>query len=164
MKPVTVISASGPRRVASAQEPVAVGGQAPAADEGRRSRIVWAAVGVTVLAALAGYVVSRGDDRPTDPGVSVPSSSVTPSEVVPGRLTAPFVDGRRREDGRVVFTWRSQAPMEPGDEWVWERFDTNEVGRTADREVVFRTADQVCIAVRLERGSLRSSSARHCVP
>ena len=51
MKPVTVISASGPRRVAAAQEPAVAAQDEPAADRGV-SGAVWAGVGVAVGAVL----------------------------------------------------------------------------------------------------------------
>jgi hypothetical protein len=97
MKPVTVISASGPRRIA-AQDP------APAAPEGEdgtggRSRWVWTGVAATVLAAVLGYVVLGGGPD-EDPGVVVPSGSVTPSPIAPDVLTeAPTLTGRRTARG-----------------------------------------------------------------
>ena len=164
MKPVTVISASGPRRIAAAQEPVAP--PAPQDDEesteNRVPSLVWVGVGLAVLAALVGALVLRGDGRPPDDGVG-PTESSTPSPVVPDELTeAPTLTGRR-EGGRVVFTWRSPVPVEPGDEWVWHRDDTDARGRIKERRLVLDAAGGVCLAVQMDRGSDTSPAARECV-
>lgn len=165
MKPVTVISASGPRRIAAAQEPVAQPTLSPdqEPEEKRVSSLVWAGVGVAVLAVLVGILVLRGDGRPEDDGVVVPTESTTPSAVVPDELTeAPRLTGRR-EGQRVVFTWRSPVPVQPDDEWVYHRDDTDERGRTDKRRLVVEVAGQVCVDVSMSRGSDLSPTARECV-
>jgi hypothetical protein len=163
MKPVTVISASGPRRVAAAQEPLAAQADVEETTGGRAPALVWAGIGAAVLAALVGFLVVRGDGREADPGVSVPSDSITPSDVVPDELVrAPALTARRSGD-QVVFRWRSPVLVEPGDEWVWHRDDTGEFGRTAKRRLVVDATGQVCVDVRMARGSDSSPSARECV-
>ena len=95
--------------------------------------------------------------------MSVPSGSITPSDPVPDELTrAPTLSARRAGD-RVVFRWRSPIPVEPGDEWVWRRDDTGEAGRTDRRRLVVDAPGQVCVEVRMARGSDSSPSARECV-
>ena len=163
MKPVTVISASGPRRIAAAQEPVAPTVVDPEEGEGRVSGLVWTGVGAAVLAALVGIVVLRGSDRPEDPDPNPPPHSVTPSPVVTDEpVPAPTVSGRR--EGRVVvFTWRSPDRMEPGDEWVYHRDDTDDRVRTRKRRVELETEGAVCVEVVLDRNGDTSPGVQECV-
>jgi hypothetical protein len=161
MKPVTVISASGPRRIA-AQDP------APEADPDeaettRASALVWAGLGAAVLALLVGVLVLRGDGREEDPGVVVPTGSQTPSPVVPDALTeAPTLTGSRTARG-VLFEWRPAVPVEPGDSFSWHRDDTDSYGTTTRRRLLVRTAEPVCLDVRMTRGSDNSPSVSQCV-
>ena len=160
MKPVTVISASGPRRVAPTQDagPGASGGDPPS-----RAALVWAGVGATVLALVVGWWVLTGVDSREDPGVGPTTESSTPSPVVPDVLTeAPTLTGERVADG-VLFRWRPEQPLEPGDEWLWHRDDTDRFGRTDRRRLLVRGSGEVCLEVTLTRGSDTSPSARECV-
>src|SRR6188768_554229 len=137
MKPVTVISASGPRRIA-AQDP------APALQDGEEERagvpgLVWAGIGVAVLALLVGFLVLRGNDREEDPGVVVPTESQTPGDVIPDVLTeAVSLTGSRTPRG-VLFQWRPPVPVEAGDTFSWHRDDTDEYGSTPRRRLLVPT-------------------------
>jgi hypothetical protein len=62
-----------------------------------------------------------------------------------------------------VFTWSSQVPAEPGDSWQLFRDDTEEYRRTTERRLVIETSDQVCVEVRMTRGTDNSPPARQCV-
>lgn len=161
MKPVTVISASGPRRIA-AQDP------SPLLPDGEEERagvpaLVWAGVGVAVLALLVGFLVLRGDDREEDPGVVVPTESQTPGDVVPDVLTeAVTLTGSRTPRG-VLFEWRPPVPVTPDDSFSWHRDDTDEYGTTSRRRLLVRTDEPVCLDVRMTRGSDNSPSASQCV-
>jgi hypothetical protein len=161
MKPVTVISASGPRRIA-AQDP------SPLDPDGEEERagvpgLVWAGVGVAVLALLVGFLVLGGNDREEDPGVVVPTESQTPADVVPDVLTeAVALTGSRTPRG-VLFEWRPPVPVENGDSFSWHRDDTDEYGSTSRRRLLVRTDDPVCLDVRMTRGSDNSPSASQCV-
>jgi hypothetical protein len=161
MKPVTVISASGPRRIA-AQDVVPVvdpGAEEPAA----RSGLVWAGVGVAVLALLVGFLVLGGDGREEDPGVVVPTESQTPDPVVPDVLTeAVALTGSRTPRG-VLFEWRPPVPVEPGDSFSWHRDDTDQYGSTDRRRLLVRTDAPVCLDVKMTRGSDSSPRASQCV-
>ena len=160
MKPVTVISASGPRRIA-AQDPT------PAAQDGDEagggtSRLVWAGVAVAVLAALLGYVV-LGGGRDEDPGVVVPSASTTPSPLVPDVLTeAPTLTGRRTAKG-VLFEWNPSVPVEAGDSFTYYRDDTGAYATTKKKSVLVRTDEAVCLELRMTRGSDNSPTVNQCV-
>ncbi|CUR61129.1 putative Serine/threonine kinase [metagenome] len=159
MKPVTVISASGPRRIA-AQDP------APAAhddgDGGGTSRLVWAGVAVAVLAALLGYVV-LGGGREEDPGVVVPSGSTTPSPLVPDVLTeAPTLTGRRTAKG-VLFKWNPSVPVEEGDSFTYFRDDTGAYTTTKKKSLLVRTDEAICLELRMTRGSDNSPTVNQCV-
>lgn len=164
MKPVTVISASGPRRVAPAGPRDAAPGPDVAAGV-RPSTTVWAAVGVAVLGALVGGLVLMGGDRGDhrdDPGLS-PDAQHTPTDVVPDVLTdAPTLSARRTSEG-VLFTWRPGTSPEPGDQWRWHRDDTDEFGHTTRRRLLVRTPRGICLDVVQVRGSDASPSARQCV-
>jgi hypothetical protein len=161
MKPVTVISASGPRRIA-AQDPT----PASSADDDETSGVsglVWAGVGALVLALLVGFLVFRGDGREEDPGVVVPTESAVPSDVVPDVLTsAPTLTGRRTPRG-VVFQWNPPVPVEPGDSFSYHRDDTGDYGSTTKQQLLVRTDDPVCLDLRMTRGSDNSPSASECV-
>ncbi len=161
MKPVTVISASGPRRIAG-QDPVAETAEGDG-ETARSSALVWAGVGAAVLAVLVGFLVLRGGEREEDPGVVVPAGSQTPSPVVPDVLTeAPTLTGSRTARG-VLFEWRPAVPVEPGDSFSWHRDDTDSYGRTTRKRLLLRTSEPVCLDVRMTRGSDNSPSVSQCV-
>ena len=161
MKPVTVISASGPRRIAP-QVPAPSPSDADERPEGV-SGLVWAGVGAAVLALLVGFLVLRGGDREEDPGVVVPTESQTPSDVVPDVLTeAPTLTGRRTARG-VLFEWRAPVSVEPGDSFSFYRDDKGAYGRTTDQRLLLRTDDAVCLDLTMTRGSDNSPSVSECV-
>lgn len=158
MKPVTVISASGPRRIAP-QDPAPTDEDEP----GGVSGLVWAGVGVAVLALLVGFLVLRGDGRPQDPGVTVPTESVTPDALIPDVLdAAPALSGRRTSRG-VLFRWDPPVPVEPGDSFSWHRDDTDEYGSTTRNRLLVRTDRPVCLDVTMKRGSDNSPRSSQCV-
>ncbi|WP_210650204.1 serine/threonine-protein kinase [Nocardioides sp. SYSU D00065] len=161
MKPVTVISASGPRRIA-AQDPVPSPGD-DQEDDGGVPALVWAGVAAAVLALVVGYLTFRGDGREEDPGVVVPTESHTPIEVVPDVLTeAPTLSGRRTARG-VLFEWSPPVPVEPGDSFSWHRDDTDEYGSTSRRSLLVRTDSPVCLELSMTRGNDNSPRANECV-
>lgn len=162
MKPVTVISVSGPRRIAAQDASLAT-----AADNGSEpgsvSTLVWAGIGVAVLALLVGFLVFRGDGRTEDPGVVVPTESATPSDLIPDVLdAAPSLSGRRTVRG-VLFQWDPPVPVEPGDSFSWHRDDTDEYGSTTRKRLLVRTDEPVCLDLRMQRGSDNSPSSLQCV-
>jgi hypothetical protein len=161
MKPVTVISASGPRRIA-AQDPTPAGS---GDEEGGRgvSGLVWAGIGAAVLALLVGFLVLGGGDREEDPGVVVPTESQVPSDVVPDVLTeAPTLTGRRTARG-VLFQWNAPVPIEPGDSFSYHRDDTDDYRSTTKQQLLVRTDAPICLDLRMTRGSDNSPSANQCV-
>ncbi len=160
MKPVTVISASGPRRLAP-QDP----GPSMATEQeaGGVSSLVWAGVGVTLLAVLIGFLVSRGDGRGEDPGVIVPTQSQTPDDLIPDDLVqAPRLRGVRRPGG-VLFSWTSPVRLEPGDSFTWHSDTPDRFETTRKKRLLLRTDKDVCLEVWMTRGSDRSPSANVCV-
>ena len=163
MKAVTVISASGPRRIATAQEE-------QEAEEQEQTRgvsgIVWAAAGVVAVAAAVVALVLGGGDRPDDREADGPltPTETTPSDLVPQDLgTAPSVTGTRTDAG-VVFRWQTTEELEPGDTWLWQRLDSGDFERTDKDQVVIRTPDDICVEVRLVRGSDQFPATNECVP
>ena len=161
MKPVTVISASGPRRIA-AQEP------APEVDEEAErqgvSALVWAGVCTAMLAVLVGFLFLRGGDgRDDDPGVGNPTESATPDDLIPDVLdSAPTLAGRRTPRG-VLFEWQPPVPVEPGDSFTWHRDDTGRYGSTTKTQLLVRTDQPVCLDVVMKRGSDSSPRINQCV-
>ena len=124
MKPVTVISASGPRRIA-AQDTVPAGRRTTTRP---RRCPAWSgrASARSSLALVVGFLVFGGDGREEDPGVVVPTESQVPSDVVPDVLTAaPTLTGRRTPRG-VLFEWNPPVPIEPGDSFSYHRDDTDD--------------------------------------
>lgn len=163
MKAVTVISASAPRRVASAQAD-------QDAEEQEQSRgvsgVVWAVAGVVAVAAAVAALVLGGGARPDDREADAPltPTDTTPSDLVPRGLgTAPSVTGTRT-GGEVVFRWQTTEELEPGDTWLWQRLDSGDFQRTAKDQVVIRTPDDICLEVRLVRGDDQSPATNECVP
>jgi eukaryotic-like serine/threonine-protein kinase len=162
MKAVTVISASAPRRVASAQD------DRDRVDEPPRSvsNVVWAVAGVVAVAAAIGALLLQGGERPVDPEAGNPTtpSATTPSDLVPQQLTsAPSLTGTRTAAG-VVFRWQTRDGQAPGDTWVWQRLDSGELRRTDRDRVLIRTPEEVCVEVRLVRGTDESPASNECVP
>ena len=160
MKPVTVISASGPRRIA-AQD---VAPEVAEEDEPSSvSGLVWAGIGALLVALVVGFLVFGGSGREEDPGVVVPTESQVPSDVVPDVLTsAPTLSGRRTPRG-VLFEWNPPVPTEPGDSFSYHRDDTDDYGRTTKQRLLLRTDEPVCLDLRMSRGSDNSPSAKECV-
>ena len=160
MKPVTVISASGPRRIA-AQD---VAPEVTEEDEPSSvSGLVWAGIGALLVALVVGFLVFGGSGREEDPGVVVPTESQVPSDVVPDVLTsAPTLSGRRTPRG-VLFEWNPPVPTEPGDSFSYHRDDTDDYGRTTKKRLLLRTDEPVCLDLRMSRGSDNSPSAKECV-
>ncbi len=161
MKPVTVISASGPRRIAAQDSAHATpeDGHQP----GGVSGLVWAGVAAVVLAVLIAFLVVRGDGRPQDPGVVVPPASRTPDDLVPDVLTqAPTLTGRRTPRG-VMFEWRSPVPREPGDSFSYHRDDTDAYASTTRQQLLLRTDAPVCLELRMTRGADNSPIVSECV-
>lgn len=161
MKPVTVISASGPRRIAAQDpSPDPAGGDG---DKPRTSTLVWAAIGVAVVALVVGFLVLGGGDREDDPGVVVPTESQTPSPLISDDLTeAVSLTGSRTPRG-VLFEWRPPVDVEAGDTFNWHRDDTGDYGTTSKLRLLVRTDAPVCLDVAMTRGSDSSPRASQCV-
>jgi eukaryotic-like serine/threonine-protein kinase len=159
MKPVTVISASGPRRIA-AQDPVP---EVTDEESSSVSGVVWAGIGALVVALVVGFLVFGGGDREEDPGVVVPTDSQTPSDVVPDVLTAaPTLSGRRTAKG-VLFEWIPPVEVEQGDSFSYHRDDTGDYGRTRRTSILLRTDQSVCLDLRMTREADSSPTASECV-
>ncbi len=64
----------------------------------------------------------------------------------------------------VVFTWVSNDAVQPGDSWEWQRPETGERRRTSHTSVRIVGEDgEVCLQVRLIRGTFASEWAQRCV-
>lgn len=161
MKAVTVISASTPRRISTAQT-APVDEDEPT--QRRTSGIVWAVIGVVAAATLIGGLVLSGgggrDDEPEDP----PSTATeTPSELIPDSLTRPPTLRGTRSGGSVLFEWDGPEGVEAGDEWIWQEVGTDAFERTTKLSVRIRSRGQVCLEVRQLRDSDESPPVSECV-
>ena len=170
VKPVSVVSASGPgavtppRRGADGpRDPDATG---PRAAPARPSVLVWAALAVTAAVAVVTALVTTGGGEPPERSVTPTPTASTPASVLPEVPTGvPTLTGRRAARD-VVFAWAAADEPRPGDSWEWLRPETGETVRTDETRLVVRGggADgEVCLQVRLIRGTVASDWAQTCV-
>ncbi|MGI8646196.1 MAG: protein kinase domain-containing protein [Nocardioides sp.] len=168
VKPVSVVSASGPRAVRAALETAAVEGEPTGSRAApvRASALAWTAVAVAVMAVVVTVLlVTGGGDRPDRQLSPTPTGPSTPQSVAPEAPTGvPSLSGRRTPRG-ATFTWASNDAAEPGDSWEWQRPETGESARTSDTTLLVRSRSdaEVCLQVRLIRGSFASEWAQSCV-
>ena len=155
MKAVTVISASAPRRIATAQSE-------PEEPETRTSALVWTGVGVVATAVLLGALVLTDGDRSGQRPAPTPTDT-TPSPLVADSLTSPPTLSGSRAGDTVVFRWDSPDGVETGDQWLWQQPGTDDFERTRKRSVRLRGDDEVCLEVRQVRGADESPTADTCV-
>jgi serine/threonine protein kinase len=157
MKAVTVISASAPRQVATAQA------EPDGEPEKGTSAIVWAAIGLVAAAGLTAALVVTDGDRDDAQPPSTPTAS-TPSPLIIDSLTRPPTLNGERSGDTVVFRWESQDGVETGDEWIWQQAGTDGFERTRKLFVRLEASDKICLEVRQVRGSDESPTANRCVP
>jgi protein kinase-like protein len=168
VKPVSVVSASGPRGAVPEGRGRGDEGEATSARAAplRRPVVAWTAVAVLVsVAIVVGLVLTGGGDPPATDASPGPTAPSTPSSVAPDAPTGPpTLSGRRTARG-VEFTWAGSDRPRQGDSWEWQRPDTGEGGRTSDTSlrVRARRGEEVCLQVRLIRGSFASEWADRCV-
>ncbi|GEP36564.1 hypothetical protein NPS01_02270 [Nocardioides psychrotolerans] len=158
VRPMTVISSSGPRGASIETGPATEAGPT------RRSSVVWAVAGTAVLAVVGVLLaVNLAGGNDAEEPITRPTTSSTPLGVAPEAPTrAPTVTGARSED-RVTFTWRSPDAGQAGDTWEWKRTDTGESRRTSDTTLAVASSGRTCLQVRLIRGSYASPWAEDCV-
>jgi len=126
---------------------------------------VWTAVAVAVAVAVVTVLLLTGGNPPDREVSPTPTGPSTPQSVAPEAPTGvPSLSGRRTSRG-VAFTWASIDAAEPGDSWEWQRPETGESARTSDTTLVVRSRRdaEVCLQVRLIRGSFASEWAQRCV-
>jgi len=157
MKAVTVISASSPRRIATAQS------EPEAEPEKRTSALVWAVIGLVAAAVLIGGLVLSGGDRRRDPEPTPTPTADTPSPLIVDSLTRPPTLTGERAGNAVVFSWDSQEGVEAGDAWIWQQIGTDGFERTGKLSVRLKGAGEVCLEVRQVRGADESPTANECV-
>lgn len=157
MKAVTVISASGPRRIATAQGD-------PEPERRQISTLVWSVVGVAAAAVLIGGLVLSDGTRQDEPPPTPSSTPATPSPLITDTLTRPPSLTGTRTGNAVEFRWTSQESLEAGDEWIWQEVGSEDFERTRKLTATVRGAAQVCLEVRQVRGADESPTADECVP
>ena len=168
VKPVSVVSASGPRAVRArgprvAEESPEEQETGPRLPPVRRPVLVWTAVAVVATVAVVIALLVTGGGEPSDPQARPTAGPSTPQSVAPEAPTGvPIIDGRRTRRG-VVFTWVSNDAARPDDSWEWQRPETGESRRTTETSVRILGEGEVCLQVRLVRGTFASEWAQRCV-
>ena len=163
VKPVSVVSASGPRGVTPAAAPKAREPAAPV----RRSVLVWAGVAVAVAAAVViGLVVSGGDPPERDPFTDL---TVTTPPPTTSRRRHP-TDRRSSTGAAPGRAWSSpgRAPMRaspatPGSGSAPTPARASAPTTPGCCSPGPRRQESVCLQVRLIRGSFASEWAQACV-
>lgn len=158
LKPVTVVSASGPRKVAPTGE--------FATDEHKPvSNAVWAGLGVAVLAVLVGALVlgggSRDPDKVDTPPTVAPS---TPGAVIPeaeGPPAPPVVTATTTSQG-VKFTWRPDEPVADAHSWLVRQGDDEQRLTRTSLTVKPATEGRTCLAVALLQSGQQSEWTTEC--
>lgn len=164
VKPVSFVSASGPRALSPAGRTKVGEATGPRAAPLRRSVLVWTVLAVAAMVAAVAVLVTGGGDAP-DRRVAPPPTASTPASVLPEAPTAvPELTGRRTVRG-VAFSWSSNDEPRPEDSWEWLRPETGDTVRTDETRLLVTAGDQasVCLQVRLIRGTLASDWAQTCV-
>lgn len=159
VKPVSVVSASSPRRVLPRPDAAA---ETEAAEPLRRTTLVALVVGVLALGGLVGFVALRGGDDPADP-VIVPTGTPTPPDPLAEGPSGPPALTGERIDGGVRFTWT--PPSGGADDYAWRVTETGRSGRTPDTTLMVKAGakKRVCLQVQAIKGPLASDWAEHCV-
>ena len=62
-----------------------------------------------------------------------------------------------------MFRWVSNDAARPDDSWEWQRPETGESRRTTQTSVRIDEEGEVCLQVRLVRGTFASEWAQRCV-
>ncbi|MBT0994752.1 serine/threonine protein kinase [Cellulomonas sp. DKR-3] len=167
--PVTVdAQAPGPAFVAPAADavPLTLPVELPEeeADEQRRGRLVAAvASGVVVLAAIIAIALAATSGS-TDPQPGDSDFQQGPATAAQEVVPAPrSVEGKRGDDGSVVFTWVNPDPQ-PDDTYLWGILTVTgepELAVVPDPTVAVpadQAGDEVCIEVSIVRADRRSSA------
>jgi hypothetical protein len=63
----------------------------------------------------------------------------------------------------VLFEWNPPVRVEDGDTFSYFRDDTGDYGTTTRKRLLVRTADPICLDLRMTRGSDNSPTANECV-
>ena len=165
VKPVNVVSASGPaRRERRARPPTEseradTGAAGDAPRSGRRSAV--AGVRRRHRPGLHRRAERAGPAGPADPPTPARRPSVAP-DAPSGTATRRRPPDRAR--GAVHLVECPTSPS-PEDSWEWQRPETGESERTDDTRLLVRVSGvgEVCLQVRLIRGSFASEFAQVCV-
>jgi eukaryotic-like serine/threonine-protein kinase len=153
LKPVSVVSGSAPREVATPAPPSPEG---PAQPRAIRSPALWwslAAVVLLVAAVAGGAVLASRPDSSEPPSVT-PTGHDT---VVPGIVPRPVVTARRT--GRSVeFQWRAADQPQAGDSFQWRLPRSGGAHLTTAPAVTIHSPGRICLQVRLARPGLPPST------
>ena len=133
-----------------------------------RRPLVWTTIGVAAIVVL----LVPGPHRRSAgrPDVTRPRPTRAHRLQHAGRRRSRGPDGPPRLDRPahrpqgVLFSWSSPDQGRAGDSWEWQRPETGESERTdAARLLVRAPLEEVCLQVRLIRGSFASEYAQVCV-
>jgi serine/threonine protein kinase len=166
VKPAAVPSASGPRALHPSGSPARGSGaptdpEAPRAEPVRRPVLVSTIVGVVLLVALVGYLVTRGGDAP-EPTPTPSAAASTPGDLVAdGAPDPPGVSVRRVPKG-ALFTWTAAGGSDVS--FQYQAPERGVEGRTQQRRLLVRATprDRVCLQVRAIADHQASDWAEEC--
>ncbi|WP_043643449.1 serine/threonine-protein kinase [Nocardioides alkalitolerans] len=171
VKPLTVVSASGPRSLSVDRGTTGGGRRSVEPDEDddaplSRSGLVWTVVGVVVLLAVAAALFLRpggGDDEAEpDDGPSA-AASTTPGDIAPDAPAAPPTVTVTPVTGGVEFAWTTDD-LRASDTWEYRVPATGQGERTSDTSLVVPLAadGRTCMQVRQIRATTTSPWAERC--
>lgn len=169
VKPLTVVSASGPRSLSVDRGTTGGAARAGGDDDDAplsRSGLVWTVVGVLVLlVAAAALVVWRagGDGETTADPEPTTAAPTTPGDVAPDApVEPPAITVTPVADG-VQFSWTARD-VRASDTWEYRVPVTGDGARTSDTALVVPVAPdgRTCLQVRQIRGGVTSPWAERC--
>jgi serine/threonine protein kinase len=153
LKPVSVVSGSAPRDVATPPSDATVLPPEPRRRLGPLVGWTAAAVVLLVLAVVWGTKLASKPDSSGSPS-GTPTGQ---SSVVPGVVPRPIVTAKRI-GGSVEFRWRVADQPQAGDSFQWRLPSRGGSHLTTAPTVTIRSPGRVCLQVRLSRPGLPPST------
>jgi eukaryotic-like serine/threonine-protein kinase len=157
LKPVSVVSGSAPREVATPGAATPAAWSPPARRWWTEPLVRWGAAIVALLVVALVFVkMLASSSGHTDPNDVLPDPTSS-GPVVPGAVPRPIVTARRI-GGSVEFRWRAADASQAGDSFQWRLPRKGGSHLTTAPSVTIRSTSRVCLQVRLARPNLPPST------